>query len=147
MNGEIRRYEEEREGFVTEAKEAKADAEKKRHDIEEIKRRSLRQRTIPSRLEQALKEHTARREEMSAEYKGFFQKREDISKKISDLDKEIFRLNSQREKLEEAHEYQNNYMWEEYEPDPACSDGTPQRGIHGSCGDEEDDRVHQGRDP
>ena len=52
---------------------------------------------------------------MSAEYKGFFQKREDISKKISDLDKEIFRLNSQREKLEEAHEYQNNYMWEEYE--------------------------------
>ena len=66
-------------------------------------------------LEQALKEHTARREEMSSEYKGFFQKREDISKKISDLDKEIFRLNSQREKLEEAHEYQNNYMWEEYE--------------------------------
>ena len=39
---------------------------------------------------------------MSSEYKGFFQKREDISKKISDLDKEIFRLNSQREKLEEG---------------------------------------------
>ena len=115
VNGEIRRYEEEREGFVTEAKEAKADAEKKRHDIEEIKKTILASKDNSEQLEQALKEHTARREEMSSEYKGFFQKREDISKKISDLDKEIFRLNSQREKLEEAHEYQNNYMWEEYE--------------------------------
>jgi chromosome segregation protein len=31
------------------------------------------------------------------------------------LDKEIYRLNSQREKLEEAMNYQTNYMWEEYE--------------------------------
>ena len=52
---------------------------------------------------------------MSTAYKGFFQKREEIGEKITALDKEIFRLNSQREKLEEAHEYQNNYMWEEYE--------------------------------
>ena len=31
------------------------------------------------------------------------------------LDKEIFRLNSQKEKLEEAKERQTNYMWDEYE--------------------------------
>ena len=52
---------------------------------------------------------------MSASYKGFFQKQEDVSRKIADLDKEIYRLNSQREKLEEAGNYQTNYMWEEYE--------------------------------
>ena len=55
---------------------------------------------------------------MSAEYKGFFERREEISKRIANLDKEIFRLNSQREKLEEAGEYQTNYMWEEYELTP-----------------------------
>ena len=66
-------------------------------------------------LEKQLKEDQAKKEEMSAEYKGFFQKREDITKRVGELDKEIFRLNSQREKLEEAQEYQNNYMWEEYE--------------------------------
>lgn len=115
INGEIKRYEDERENFVAEAKEAKADAEKKRHDIEEIKKTILASDDNYANLEKELKENTARKEEMSAEYKGFFQKREDISKKITDLDKEIFRLNSQREKLEEAHEYQNNYMWEEYE--------------------------------
>ena len=72
MNGEIRRYEEEREGFVTEAKEAKADAEKKRHDIEEIKKTILASKDNSEQLEQALKEHTARREEMSSGIQGFF---------------------------------------------------------------------------
>lgn len=115
LEGEIRRYEEERSGLLREAGEAKADAERKRHDIEEIKKTLLASDGNYADLERELKENTARREEMSKEYKGFFQKREEISKKIADLDKEIFRLNSQREKLEEAHEYQNNYMWEEYE--------------------------------
>jgi chromosome segregation protein len=66
-------------------------------------------------MEGELKEQIAAREEMQTRYKGSFAKREEISKNITELDKEIFRLNSQREKLEEAHEYQNNYMWEEYE--------------------------------
>ena len=34
---------------------------------------------------------------------------------MNELDKEIFRLNQQREKLEETMENQKNYMWEEYE--------------------------------
>lgn len=115
INGEIKRYEEEREGFLAEVQEARADAEKKRHDIEEIQKMILNFDSGYAELEQELKENIARKEEMNVQYKGFFQKREDISKKITDLDKEIFRLNSQREKLEEAHENQNNYMWEEYE--------------------------------
>lgn len=113
--GEIRRYEEERETFVSDAKSAKEDAKRKRQDIEEIKKTLLASDDTAERLERELKEHIARREELSAEYKGFFEKREEISKQLSELDKEIFRLNSQREKLEEASEHQNNYMWEEYE--------------------------------
>lgn len=115
INGEIKRYEDEREGFLRDAKEAKKDAEKKRHDIEEIKKTILASDDTYAALEKELKENLERKEEMSAAYKGFFQKREEIGDKITALDKEIFRLNSQREKLEEAHEYQNNYMWEEYE--------------------------------
>ncbi|MDD6306216.1 MAG: chromosome segregation protein SMC [Clostridiales bacterium] len=115
LESEIRRYEEDKAGLLEQAKEAKADAEKKRHDIEEIKKTILASDDSYADLQKELKESTAKKEEMSNVYKGFFQKREDISKQISDLDKEIFRLNSQREKLEEAKEYQNNYMWEEYE--------------------------------
>ena len=115
IQGEIRKYEEERENVFVEAKNAKVDAEKKRHDIEEIKKTILASDDNYAKQEETLKEHIARKEEMSVTYKGFFQKQEDISKRISELDKEIFRLNNQREKLEEANEYQTNYMWEEYE--------------------------------
>ena len=34
---------------------------------------------------------------------------------MSALDKEVYRLNAQKEKLEEAMENQINYMWNEYE--------------------------------
>ena len=43
------------------------------------------------------------------------QKREDLSKHMAELDKEVFRLESQKEGYEEASEKQINYMWEEYE--------------------------------
>ena len=115
IQSEIRRFDDEREGVLTEAKNAKADVEKKRQDIEEIKKTILNSADYQEEQEKALKEHTRKKEEMSASYKGFFQKQEDVSRKIADLDKEIYRLNSQREKLEEAGNYQTNYMWEEYE--------------------------------
>ena len=115
LEGEIARFEDDRISLMEEAKEARADAEKKKQDIEEIKRTIFASDDSHSDLEQELKEKQETREEMSQRYKGFFQKREDVSRQISDLDKEVFRLNSQKEKLEEAREYQNNYMWEEYE--------------------------------
>ncbi len=115
IEGEIKRYEDEREGFLRDAKEAKQDAEKKRGDIEEIKKTILASEDACLRLEQELEETIGRKEELSASYKGFFKKREELGEKLTALDKEIFRLNSQREKLEEMQEYQNNYMWEEYE--------------------------------
>lgn len=115
IEGEIKRYEDEREGFLRDAKEAKQDAEKKRGDIEEIKKTILASEAACLRLEQELEETIGRKEELSASYKGFFKKREELAERLTALDKEIFRLNSQREKLEEMQEYQNNYMWEEYE--------------------------------
>ena len=115
IQGEIKRFDDEREGVLNEAKNAKADVEKKRQDIDEIKKTILNSADYQEEQEKALKEHIQKKEEMSASYKGFFQKQEDVSRKIADLDKEIYRLNSQREKLEEAGNYQTNYMWEEYE--------------------------------
>ena len=115
IQSEIRRFDDEREGVLNEAKNAKADVEKKRQDIEEIKKTILNSSDYQKEQENTLKEHIRKKEEMSASYKGCFQKQEDVSKKIADLDKEIYRLNSQREKLEEAGNYQTNYMWEEYE--------------------------------
>lgn len=115
VTGEIEKYLEQMEGLNKETETAKEDAVKKKNDIEEIKKTILASDSQYSELEAQLKEKIAKKEEMSGEYKGFFKKREEISNRMSDLDKEIFRLNNQKEKLEEAKNYQNNYMWEEYE--------------------------------
>ena len=48
-------------------------------------------------------------------HKVFFEKRESISGRISDLDKEVYRLNATKEKLEESLDVLTDYMWDEYE--------------------------------
>lgn len=57
----------------------------------------------------------AKRDELNQKHKTFLGKREELSKHMSDLDKECFRLNSRKESYEEAADKQINYMWEEYE--------------------------------
>ncbi|MCI5621847.1 MAG: chromosome segregation protein SMC [Lachnospiraceae bacterium] len=118
VNEEIRRADEEAQQMVEQSKTSKDDAKQKEQDIEEIRKTILASDENYAKLERQLSDQTKAREEMSAAYKGFFEKREEISREIANLDKEIFRLNSQREKLEEASEYQTNYMWEEYELTP-----------------------------
>ena len=55
------------------------------------------------------------KEVIEKSHKGFFARREELSTRMNQLDKEVFRLGSQKEKLSEQSEGQMNYMWEEYE--------------------------------
>ena len=55
------------------------------------------------------------KEEKSAAQKQFFDKREELSERISKLDKELFRLQNQKEKQEEKRDSFVEYMWNEYE--------------------------------
>lgn len=112
---EIKKKEEDIAALIEEAKNGKVDAEKKRHDIEEIKKTIIASDDNYAELEQKLQDTIAKKVAMNQEYKGFFEKHEEVADKIAALDKEIFRLNSQREKLNDAIEHQNSYMWEEYE--------------------------------
>ena len=60
----------------------------------------------------------AQKEDKTSRQKVFFEKRDELSSRISLLDKECYRLKSQMEKLEEQRENQINYLWEEYEITP-----------------------------
>lgn len=122
INGEIDKYDQEREQLLKDAEQAKGDVEKKKSDIEEINKTILASNDAFGKLGDELKESMKQREEMNETYKGFFHKQEEISKRIADLDKEIFRLNNQREKLIESTDYQTSYMWEEYELTPHAAE-------------------------
>ncbi len=55
------------------------------------------------------------KEKMSRNHKDFFAKREELSNRTNELDKEIYRLTSQIDKLNEQMDSQIDYMWSEYE--------------------------------
>lgn len=66
-------------------------------------------------LEQEIATLFQQKEEIEKGHKNFFSQREELAAKMAELDKEGFRLGSQREKLSEQMEAGMNYMWEEYE--------------------------------
>ncbi len=113
--GEMRRYEMELQEVQEGLQLSKEEVERKKESILEIEKTILASHTTQSDTELKLKEDIASKEELSAKQKNFFKEREDLSKQMNSLDKEVYRLNGQREKLEESIESQINYMWDEYE--------------------------------
>jgi chromosome segregation protein len=122
LNREIEKSDAEREYLIQNAEAAKEDVKKKQHDIEEIQKTILASDSSFAEMDESLRESLKKKEEMSVEYRGFFQKQEEVNERRNALDKEIFRLNSQREKLKEAEAYQTNYLWEEYELTPHAAE-------------------------
>ncbi len=66
-------------------------------------------------FEKKLEELEAEKERRAGSHKSFIEKREEYSNRVAELDKELFRLNSIRDKLEESFENKLSYIWEEYE--------------------------------
>lgn len=89
--------------------------ENRQQNMEKIRKTILVSHTEQSDAEISLKEKQKTKEELSQKQKKFFQTREEISERKNALDKEVYRLRSQQEKLEESIENQMNYMWSEYE--------------------------------
>ncbi len=100
-----------REGLAN----CQAEADLRKHNIEEITKTIEASHSAQSDAEISLKEKQQTKEELSQKQKNFFSTREEISERKNALDKDVNRLNSQREKLEESMESQINYMWNEYE--------------------------------
>ena len=92
-----------------------ADIEAKEEGIGALRKQIEDMIARSERLNGETAELGGKREALLTGQKDFFTKREELSDKQTRLDKEIFRLNSQREKLEETVDSLTDYMWEEYE--------------------------------
>ena len=113
--GEVDRLSQEESGLHRNVEQGQGDISAKEQGIQALQEELERNRERIRQLEERAGQLSAQREEFLASQKNFFSKREELSERKANLDKEIFRLNSQREKLEEISESQMNYMWEEYE--------------------------------
>ena len=89
--------------------------EAKKQDIENLKATIEASITSKTEDEEALKKVIAEKADFTAKQKTFFDTREELSKKSADLDKEVYRLNTQKEKLEDSQQGLVSYMFSEYE--------------------------------
>lgn len=93
----------------------KEEVERKKESILEIERTIEASHTAQTDAEKKLKEDVETKEGLSGKQKNFFGTREELSQRMTALDKEVYRLNAQKERMEESIESQINYMWDEYE--------------------------------
>ncbi len=87
----------------------------KENEIAEIQKTITASHSTESDTEKQLAEHLQQKEELSSKQKNFFTEREELSGQMNKLDKEVYRLNAQAERLKESIQNQINYMWNEYE--------------------------------
>ncbi len=112
---EIQRLKEESERLKTGTNDSDRVIEDKRRQIQSLKEQIEKAVERREFLDKEIENLSALREEKSQKKKEMLQIREELSERVSRLDKDLFRLQNQREKLEEKLESHVNYMWNEYE--------------------------------
>ena len=104
-----------KESYVQKAEESKNKMKKLSNEIEELTKGIQQTEEALEAVKQNLKTKEEERQAITTSHKALFEKREAISEQLSGLTKEEYRLNGQKEKLDEKIQTQTNYMWEEYE--------------------------------
>lgn len=115
IDGEIDRYAKELKEIEEGLKQNSEDTLNKQNSIVSIEQTIAASHTTQGDTEKKLKENIEKKEQLSQKQKNFFKDREALAEKMTGLDKEVYRLNSQKEKFQESLEGQINYMWDEYE--------------------------------
>ncbi len=115
INSELERAHSELQEILEALAENAAQVEDKQENITKIEKTIAASHEAQTESEIQLKEHIAHKEELSARQKNFFKSREELAEHMTSLDKEVYRLNAQKEKMQESIEAQINYMWDEYE--------------------------------
>ncbi|MCD7818609.1 MAG: chromosome segregation protein SMC, partial [Lachnospiraceae bacterium] len=114
LHGEKKRLRAELSQAEAERKDASGSILEKQKQIAAIQEQLAGADDAEKLLQEEIAEISAKREKTGLTHKKFFAAREELSNRISILDKEIFRLNAQAEKLTEQKDSQINYMWDEY---------------------------------
>lgn len=116
---ETRRLSEDLAEVTRSLSEDEADIAEKERNIGEIEKTILASDTAKSTSEKTLEESTARRTALAAAQKERLSRKDALQEQIAGLDKEVFRLNAKKEKLQESIDAQINYLWDEYQVTPS----------------------------
>ena len=114
LDSENQKLSEEMTQIKVNADNAAVEMLEKIKEIESIEESMREAKANKEVLDDEVKRLTEEKDAQTKEHRDFITKREDIINNINELDKELYRLNNQKEKLDESNEKQVNYMWDEY---------------------------------
>ena len=115
IDARIKELEEEYATHTNNQTDSDEQEEKMKKQIEEFEKRMVLCQKEIEDLEKEVEEASAEKERLMVSRKDFFERRNAMMEQIGNLDKECFRLQSRKEKLEEQLDSRVNYMWSEYE--------------------------------
>ena len=115
INETLKQLTSELDGIQSDSRQAEDLMQEKQQEIEKAKQQIEDTAGEIAELEETIRQETEQKDELSRQHKDFIDKREGLSDKINELDKECFRLNNQKEKMEERINSRTTYMWEQYE--------------------------------
>ncbi len=115
INDDIKRVEEELNEIVDSLEHSRADTRQKAEDIEKLKETIKASYGQQDEDTARLEEYKKKKTEMTEKQKGFFGRREELTDRKAALDKEVFRLGAQKDRMQETIDSRISYMWEEYE--------------------------------
>ncbi len=115
LDSEIEALKEEKQRLLSHAKDSTAQVQEKEQQIVNLKAELESEKQQIEETAKYVEDLVKDREETAGKHKAMLKEREDISGDLGNMDKELFRLNNQKEKVSEQMEQQGNYMWEEYE--------------------------------
>ena len=112
---EIQKFRQEQEELNLNKSGASLEIQRKEEQILDIQAAIDDSKELFEEIETEISRSVEERENLNKKHKAFLNKREEITRHLADLDREIFRLENRLNNCEEARDKQINYMWEEYE--------------------------------
>ncbi len=115
INSEIARFEAELAEILNALESNAQDVAEKEQNIQQIRETITASYDVQNETTIRLNESIARKDELMNKQKNFFTRSQELAEVKASLDKEVYRLGMQKEKLEGGLESFINYMWDEYE--------------------------------
>lgn len=115
ISGEEAKLREEQTELLRGSGQSETAIEEKQRKIQTLREQIGAEERQTEILKTELSNQTSKKEEMLLRQKAFFESREEIGSRIRRLDREMFRLEGQKERISERIESQISYLWEEYE--------------------------------
>ncbi len=119
MAQEVDKRKAEQDELQTTLSECEEAVAEKTAQIDEVQKQIQSLELTQKQKEAELSQVSERRNRANESLKGFFAKREELSTRLSALDRDLLRMNNQKERFEDRLDELAEYLWEEYELRPS----------------------------